>query len=82
MIFKLTITKGYNFIKVLVKLWFLIVHSSLNIVCMYIYMPGFGRICQGFQSKRGAAVAQWVKRWPTDLADRVRSSLEAKSSLP
>ena len=24
----------------------------------------------------GAPVAQWVKRWPTDLADRVRSSLE------
>ena len=23
---------------------------------------------------------QWVKRWPTDLADRVRSLLEAKSS--
>ena len=28
----------------------------------------------------GAPVAQWVKRWPTDLADRVRSSLEVKSS--
>ena len=24
----------------------------------------------------GAPVAQRVKRWPTDLADRVRSSLE------
>ena len=30
----------------------------------------------------GAPVAQWVKRWPTDLADRVRSSLEVKSSQP
>ena len=30
----------------------------------------------------GAPVAQWVKRWPTDLADRVRSSLEVKSSRP
>ena len=30
----------------------------------------------------GAPVAQWVKRWPTDLADRVRSPLEAKSSQP
>ena len=30
----------------------------------------------------GAAVAQWVKRWPTDLADRVQSPLEAKSSQP
>ena len=28
----------------------------------------------------GAPVAQWVKRWSTDLAGRVRSSLEAKSS--
>ena len=30
----------------------------------------------------GAPVAQWVKRWPTNLADRVRSSLEVKSSHP
>ena len=30
----------------------------------------------------GAPVAQWFKRWPTDLADRVRSSLEVKSSQP
>ena len=30
----------------------------------------------------GAPVAQWVKRWPTDLVDRVRSPLEAKSSEP
>ena len=27
----------------------------------------------------GAPVAQWVKRWPIDLADRVRSSPEVKS---
>ena len=31
---------------------------------------------------QGAPVAQWVKRWSTDLADRVRSSLEVKSSQP
>ena len=31
---------------------------------------------------QGAQVAQLVKRWPTDLADRVRSSLDVKSSLP
>ena len=30
----------------------------------------------------GAPVAQWVKRWPPDLVDRVRSSLEVKSSQP
>ena len=28
---------------------------------------------------QGAPVAQWVKRWPTDL---VRSSVEVKSSQP
>ena len=26
-----------------------------------------------FYALCGAPVAQWVKRWPTDLADRVRS---------
>ena len=30
----------------------------------------------------GAPVAQWVKRWLTDLADRVRFPHEAKSSRP
>ena len=34
------------------------------------------------QFKVGAPVAQWVKRWPTDLADRVRSSFDVKSSQP
>ena len=29
-----------------------------------------------------ALVAQWVKGWPTDLADQVQSLLEAKSSQP
>ena len=29
-----------------------------------------------------APVAQWIKRWPTDLADLVRSPLEGKSSQP
>ena len=31
--------------------------------------------------RRGAPIAEWVKRWPTDLADQVRSPLKAKSSL-
>ena len=35
-----------------------------------------------FLSNIGAPVAQWVKRWPTDLADRVRFSLGVKSSQP
>ena len=30
----------------------------------------------------GAPVAQWVKRWPTDLADQVQASLKVKSSQP
>ena len=34
------------------------------------------------QANTGALVAQWVMRWPTDLADRVRSLSEAKSSQP
>ena len=37
---------------------------------------------QLFNILTGAVVAQWGKRWPTDLADRVRSPLEAKSSQP
>ena len=30
----------------------------------------------------GSPVTQWVKRWPTDLADRVRVPLEVKFSQP
>lgn len=45
MIFKLTITKGHNYVKVLVS-------TYIYIFMAYIYMPDFGRICQGFQSKR------------------------------
>ena len=48
----------------------------------YPFTPGLTE--RAFQSAHigGAPVAQWVKRWPTDLADRVRSSLEVKSSQP
>ena len=46
--------------------------------CIFFFF--FIRIC--FLLFMGAQVAQWVKRWPTDLADRVRSSLEVKSSQP
>ena len=35
-----------------------------------------------FLFRIGAPVAQWVKRWPSGLADRVRSSLEVISSQP
>ena len=31
-------------------------------------------------SRWGASIAQWVKRWPTDLAVRLRFPLEAKAS--
>ena len=41
---------------------------------------GSGARTDRFQKSGGAPVAQWVKRWPTDLADIVRSSLEVKSS--
>ena len=30
----------------------------------------------------GVPEAQWVKRWPTDLAEQVQFPLEAKSSQP
>ena len=30
--------------------------------------------------KWGVPVAEWAKRWPANLADRVRFPLEAKSS--
>ena len=35
----------------------------------------------GKPNARGSPVAQWVKRWPTDLADRIRSSLEIFSTV-
>ena len=35
---------------------------------------------QSVHCREGVPVAQWVKHWPTDLADRVQSSLKAKSS--
>ena len=31
---------------------------------------------------KGALVAQWVKGWPTDLADQVRFPLKVKSFQP
>ena len=43
---------------------------------------GTNRCAKNSKGPEGALVAQWVKRWPTDLADRVRSSLEVKSSRP
>ena len=53
----------------------------------YIFMffmkgDNFCDIRFAFLVIKGALVAQWVKHWPTDLADRVRSSLEVKSSHP
>ena len=48
------------------------VASDLGLHCLYMTLLQVS----------GAPVAQWVKRWPTDLADRVRSSLEVKSSQP
>ena len=39
-------------------------------------------LTSSFTDNPGAPGAQWVKRWPTDLANRVRSSLAVKSSQP
>ena len=43
---------------------------------LHIYLEDFyvmGKV--SYSVCRGAPVAQWVKRWPTDLADRVQSPL-------
>ena len=50
--------------------------------CSVDFMLRFTNLMIFRSSYMGAPVAQWVKRWPTDLADRVRSSLEVKSSQP
>ena len=39
----------------------------------FVIVPLFLSPCD--DSQTGAPVAQWIKRWPTDLAGRVRSSL-------
>ena len=49
---------------------------------MYSLLRSRSKNCTNSPGHIGAPVAQWVKRWPTDLADRVRSPLEAKSSQP
>ena len=49
---------------------------SLTLVLLWLIRHLFVR----FAKIVGAPVAQWVKRWPTELASRVRSPLEAKSS--
>ena len=53
---------------------------------MYVVTPHLNCLVVGSQYmvsfRNGAPVAQWVKRWPTDLADQVQSSLEVKSSQP
>ena len=50
--------------------------SAIFVSLMYSLLP------EDLHSELGAPVAQWVKLWPTDLADRVRSSLGVKSSQP
>ena len=50
--------------------------SGVIVVLVTINILGFKR------KSPGAPVVKWVKRWPTDLADGVRSPLEAKSSKP
>ena len=49
-------------------------HSVLTEWCPLYY--------RSFSDYPGAPVPQWVKRWPTDLADRVGSSLQVKFSQP
>ena len=55
------------------------VTKQIKLMSHYSVQGGGGG---GGEGGGGAPVAQWVKRWSTDLADRVRSSLEVKSSQP
>ena len=48
-------------------------HTLLQFGLDHVYQP---------QVSERATVAQWVKRCPTDLGDRVQSLLKAKSSQP
>ena len=62
----------------------LTIHSSVHHTLRYfVCLINSPTVFNGsFSNLVGAPVAQWVKRWPTDLADRVRSSHEVKSSQP
>ena len=48
----------------------------------HIIIPRVFDMTDIFLDNFGALVAQWVKPWPTDLADRVQTPLKAKSSQP
>ena len=64
----------------------IIVIVSMIVVMIYYKLGGFSVFPNNIQSNEKGnhcwSSYQWVKRWPTDLADRVRSPLEAKSSRP
>ena len=51
--------------------------KNSNSLTFYVFLS-----CPCPYQNVGAPVAQLVKRWSTDLPDRVRSSLEVKSSQP
>ena len=73
------ITKLFPFVKMAETRRCIIISSETQaglIFRCYMYHEQKGHFISG------APVAQWVKRWPIDLADRVRSSLEVKSSQP
>ena len=70
--FTLKFTKGRDSINDVGGVLVLVFCKSLDHV-LYLYQVLW---------KYGALVAKWVKRWPTDLADRLRFSLEVKSSQP
>ena len=48
-------------------------HLKLSQICSYEIFP------KGLKNELGAPVAQWVKRWPTDLA--VPSSIPARGEI-
>ena len=55
--------------------------TVLLFTVFFFFSISYCTYCMNMRNE-GAPVALWVKRWPTDLADRVRSSLEAKSFQP
>ena len=67
-------------------------HDNILQSCHFIHDTSFCLVLNIYEvlikcfignlSYGGAPVVQWVKRWPTDLADRLRPPFEAKFSQP
>ena len=76
------IHRHLRFYKIRKKIIIIQTRSFLKLVGFTEYLKNYNKniVPRTSHLPAGAPVAQWVKRWPTNLADRVRSSLGAKSS--